>query len=162
MNTIKWVTLILIFSKLMGCIDSNAIRIDKDILNGWDIENSIKFEINDTIDFSSNIFFHVRNNDEYPFSNIFLISSLKSKQKIYETDTLEYVMADSKGEWLGEGFSRVKESKLLWKRNWKPNFLPPYIFEIKQANRKIKQLKQTKSYMGFYPLAYQLRRYQND
>ena len=100
MNTIKWVTLILIFSKLMGCIDSNAIRIDKDILNGWDIENSIKFEINDTIDFSSNIFFHVRNNDEYPFSNIFLISSLKSKQKIYETDTLEYVMADSKGEWL--------------------------------------------------------------
>ena len=148
MNTIKWVTLILIFSKLMGCIDSNAIRIDKDILNGWDIENSIKFEINDTIDFPSNIFFHVRNNDEYPFSNIFLISSLKSKQKIYETDTLEYVMADSKGEWLGEGFSRVKESKLLWKRNWKPNFLPPYIFEIKQANRKIGQIKADKKLYG--------------
>ena len=148
MNTIKWVTLILIFSKLMGCIDSNAIRIDKDILNGWDIENSIKFEINDTIDFSSNIFFHVRNYDEYRFSNIFLISSLKSKQKIYETDTLEYVMADSKGEWLGEGFSRVKESKLLWKRNWKPNFLPPYIFEIKQANRKIGQIKADKKLYG--------------
>ena len=148
MNIIKWVTLILIFSKLMGCIDSNAIRIDKDILNGWDIENSIKFEINDTIDFSSNIFFHVRNNDEYPFSNIFLISSLKSNEKIYETDTLEYMMADNKGEWLGEGFSGVKESKLLWKRNWKPNFSPPYIFEIKQANRKVGQIKADKKLYG--------------
>ena len=57
-------------------------------------------------------------------------------------------MADSKGEWLGEGFSRVKESKLLWKRNWEPNFLPPYIFEIKQANRKIGQIKADKKLYG--------------
>ena len=148
MNIIKWVTLILIFSNFVACIESNTFRIDNDILNGWDLDKSIKFEIKDTIDFPSNIFFHIRNNNDYPFSNIFLISSLKSNEKIYETDTLEYMMADNKGEWLGEGFSGVKESKLLWKRNWKPNFSPPYIFEIKQANRKVGQIKADKKLYG--------------
>ena len=148
MNIIKWVTLIPIFSNFVACFESNTFRIDNDILNGWDLDKSIKFEIKDTIDFPSNIFFHIRNNNDYPFSNIFLISSLKSNDKIYETDTLEYMMADNKGEWLGEGFSGVKESKLLWKRNWKPNFLPPYIFEIKQANRKVGQIKADKKLYG--------------
>ena len=42
-------------------------------------------------------------------------------------------MANNKGEWLGKGFSVIKESKLSWKRNWKPNYPPPYFFEIKQG-----------------------------
>ena len=118
MNTMKWVMSILIFCILTSCVDSNVIRFDKEILNGWDLEESIKFEISDTIDFSSNVFFYLRNNNDYPFSNIFLIASLKSNQKVYETDTLEYMMADNKGKWLGKGYSDIKESKLLWKRNW--------------------------------------------
>ena len=118
MKTVKCAISILIFYLSMSCGDSNTMRIDKEILNDWDLEESIKFEISDTIDFSSNIFFYLRNNNDYPFSNIFLIASLKSNQKIYETDTLEYMMADNKGEWLGKGFSDIKESKLLWKRNW--------------------------------------------
>ena len=96
MNTVKCAISILIFYLSSSCGDSNAIRIDKEILNGWDLEESIKFEISDTIDFSSNIFFYLRNNNDYPFSNIFLIASLKSNQKVYETDTLEYMMADNK------------------------------------------------------------------
>ena len=77
MNAMKCAISILIFYLSSSCGDSNVIRIDKEILNGWDIEESIKFEIGDTIDFSSNIFFYLRNNNDYPFSNIFLIASLK-------------------------------------------------------------------------------------
>ena len=112
MNTMKWIISILTFCFLLSCVDRNTVRIDKEILNGWNLEEPIKFEITDTIDFSSNIFFYVRNNNDYPFSNIFLIASLKSNKKVYETDTLEYVMANNKGEWLGKGFSSIKESKL--------------------------------------------------
>ena len=153
MNTMKCAISILIFYLSSSCGDSNVIRIDKEILNGWDLEESIKFEISDTIDFSSNIFFYLRNNNEYPFSNIFLIASLKSNQKVYETDTLEYMMADSKGEWLQDSLGL--KSKLR-ERNWN-QILPPYIFEIKQANRKIGQIKADKKLYGIYPLAYQLK-----
>ena len=78
MSIMKWVIPVLISSILTSCIGSNVIRFDKEILNGWDLEESIKFEISDTINFSSNISFHVRNDNDYPFSNIFLIASLKS------------------------------------------------------------------------------------
>jgi len=162
MNTSKCGIWILILYLSSSCADSNAIRIDKEILNGWDLEESIKFEITDTIDFSSNIFFYLRNNKDYPFSNIFLIASLKSTKKIYKTDTLEYLMADEKGQWLGTGFSDVKESKLLWKKNWKPLFPPPYIFEIKQANRKIGLIKGDKNLFGILSLGLSIEKISNE
>ena len=162
MNKIKLVISSLIFCNLISCIENNSIRIDKDILNGWDIEESMKFEIKDTIDFPSNIFFHIRNNNDYPFSNIFLIASVKSNQNIYEIDTLEYMMANNKGEWLGEGFSMIKESKLSWKRSWKPNFTPPYFFEIKQANRKIGQIKGDKKLVGILTFGLSIEKMLNE
>ena len=162
MNTMKWIISILTFCFLLSCVDRNTVRIDKEILNGWNLEEPIKFEITDTIDFSSNIFFYVRNNNDYPFSNIFLIASLKSNKKVYETDTLEYVMANNKGEWLGKGFSSIKESKLSWKRNWKTFFSPPYIFEIKQANRKIGQIKGDKNLFGILSLGLSIEKISNE
>ena len=148
MNKFQHYIWIQILFNFFSCTDQIGLRIDKEILNGWDLEEPIKFEISDTIDSSSNIFFYIRNNNEYPFSNIFLIARIKSNQKIYETDTLEYMMANNMGEWLGKGFSGIKESKLSWKKTWKPNFPPPYIFEIKQANRKIGQIKGDKKLFG--------------
>ena len=162
MNKIMWVIPLLIFCNLISCVENNSIRIDKDILNGWDIEESMKFEIKDTIEFPSNIFFHIRNNNDYPFSNIFLIASVKSNQNIYEIDTLEYMMANNKGEWLGEGFSMIKESKLSWKRSWKPNFTPPYFFEIKQANRKIGQIKGDKKLVGILTFGLSIEKMLNE
>ena len=162
MSIMKWVIPVLISSILTSCIGSNVIRFDKEILNGWDLEESIKFEISDTINFSSNISFHVRNDNDYPFSNIFLIASLKSNQKVYETDTLEYMMANNKGEWLGKGFSSIKESKLSWKRNWKPSFPPPYIFQIKQANRKIGQIKGDKNLFGILSFGLSIEKISNE
>ena len=162
MNIIHLTVLILTISISLSCSNSNSLRIDKDIINGWDIQEPIKFEINDSIDFYSNIFFYIRNNNDYLFSNIFLIATLKSNQKIYQTDTLEYMMANNKGEWLGKGFSGIKESKLSWKREWKPNFAPPYIFEIKQANRKIGQIKGDKKLFGIVSFGLSIERISNE
>ena len=156
------VILTLLFINMISCVENNSIRIDHDILNGWGLEESIAFEIKDTIDFPSDIFFYIRNNNDYPFSNIFLISSIKSNKKVFEVDTLEYMMADINGDWLGKGFSSIKESKLTWKRNWKPNFSPPYIFEVKQANRKIGQIKGDKKLFGILSLGLSIEKISNE
>ena len=73
MNIRKWSVLIFMFYNFINCVDQNIIRIDKDILNGWDIRESIRIDIMDTVNYPSNIYFHVRNNNDYPFSNIFLL-----------------------------------------------------------------------------------------
>ena len=64
-----------------------------------------------------NIFLRLRNNNNYQYSNIFLIVSLTAGEEQITNDTLEYSMASPDGKWLGEGFSEVKESKLWWKES---------------------------------------------
>ena len=64
-----------------------------------------------------NIFLRLRNNNNYQYSNIFLIVSLTAGEEQITNDTLEYLMASPDGKWLGEGFSEVKESKLWWKES---------------------------------------------
>ena len=64
-----------------------------------------------------NIFLRLRNNNNYQYSNIFLIVSLTAGEEQITNDTLEYLMASPDGKWLGEGFSEVKESKLWWKKS---------------------------------------------
>ena len=60
----------------------------------------------------------MRNDKRYIFSNIFLIATIKEGDKTLSCDTLEYAMADPKGEWLGAGFLELKESKLWWKEDF--------------------------------------------
>ena len=57
----------------------------------------------------------LRNDNTYPFANIFLIASLTAGGELVTQDTLEYAMAAPDGKWLGTGFTEVKESKLWWK-----------------------------------------------
>lgn len=64
-----------------------------------------------------NIFLRLRNNNNYQYSNIFLIVSLTAGEEQIINDTLEYLMASPEGKWLGEGFLDVKESKLWWKES---------------------------------------------
>ena len=64
-----------------------------------------------------NIFLRLRNNNNYQYSNIFLIVSLTAGEEQITNDTLEYLMASPEGKWLGEGFLDVKESKLWFREN---------------------------------------------
>ena len=62
-----------------------------------------------------NLFIHLRNDNNYPYSNIFLIASVQAGNHLIFKDTLEYAMANPDGSWIGKGFTEVKDSKLWWK-----------------------------------------------
>ena len=85
---------------------------------------------------SYNLFLNIRNNNDYEFSNLFLIVGLKTPDGNKTIDTLEYEMTTPRGEWLGTGFSDIKENK-LW---FKEQFLFPkngeFTLSIEHAIRK--------------------------
>jgi gliding motility-associated lipoprotein GldH len=82
-----------------------------------------------------NLYLNLRDNNDYPYNNIFLIVSLQQPNKKTMVDTLEYQMADPEGNLLGDGFTDVKESKLIYKEGFR--FMPgPYKVSIKQAVRQ--------------------------
>ena len=94
-----------------------------------------------------NIFLRLRNNNNYQYSNIFLIVSLTAGEEQITNDTLEYLMASPDGKWLGKGFTEVKESKLWWKENVIFPDERPIKINISQAvrsngiNKGVKELK---------------------
>ena len=84
---------------------------------------------------SYNLFVNLRTNNKYPFSNLFLIVALEQPDGMTKVDTLEYLMADTDGSMLGNGFSDIKESKLYYKEKVKFN-TGKYKVQIKQAVRE--------------------------
>lgn len=105
--------------------------------SGWHKNHSVTFryEATDTIS-KHNLYILLRNDNEYPFSNIFLITKMQMPNNQVVVDTLEYEMATPEGKWLGNGVS-VKESKLWYKENVTFPVQGVYIFSVEQADRVI-------------------------
>jgi gliding motility-associated lipoprotein GldH len=61
------------------------------------------------------MFINLRNNNDYNYSNLFLIVETNFPNGKGYRDTLEYMMTKPSGEFLGTGFSDLKENK-LWYR----------------------------------------------
>jgi gliding motility-associated lipoprotein GldH len=114
---IRYILLVNLITINFGCIPEKGYTFYKSVSNEGLGLNPLIFKVPEGIVNSSkkNIFLRLRNNNEYPYSNIFLLASLRSgEDKIYD-DTLEYAMASADGTWLGSGFNEIKESKLWWK-----------------------------------------------
>lgn len=76
---------------------------------------SFEFSITDTLN-RYDILIHIRNNKDYDFSNIFLVSTLdfpESERSI--VDTLEYEITDVEGNWLGQSQGTVVENVLFFR-----------------------------------------------
>ena len=110
--------MILFLSITSSCEDSKLQMEFKNFNESWSSEEKVVFNINPISKQDVNLFIYIRNDYRYPFSNLFLIASLREDNNILTRDTLEFEMADTKGNWLGSGFMELKESKLWWKEKF--------------------------------------------
>ncbi|MBC7493703.1 MAG: gliding motility lipoprotein GldH, partial [Flavobacterium sp.] len=67
---------------------------------------------------------------------IFFIESLQQPNKQIKVDTIEFEMANPDGSLMGEGFSDIKESKLIYKLNESFKLKGQYKLKIQQAVRE--------------------------
>ncbi|SDR93746.1 gliding motility lipoprotein GldH [Christiangramia echinicola] len=126
-------SVIIVFS---SC-DRERVFDEYESLKGWNKDSIVTFEFND-LDSSRvyDLFINVRNNNDYNYSNLFLITEISFPQGKVISDTLEYEMTKPNGEWLGSGFGDVKESKLWYKENVRFEEPGKYEVTIQQAMRK--------------------------
>ena len=120
MNRIKEFVILLVISLLFtNCEQKKGYSAYQSIGEEGLGTSPIIFEIPENVldTLRKNIFLRLRNNNNYQYSNIFLIVSLTAGEEQITNDTLEYLMASPEGKWLGEGFLEVKESKLWWKES---------------------------------------------
>ncbi|MAD97769.1 MAG: gliding motility lipoprotein GldH [Flavobacteriaceae bacterium] len=131
---------------LFESCDSSIEFIDfKSVSNTtWTTEDTISFTfpIKDTIT-PKNLFLHIRNNNDYEFNNLFVVTKLKFPNNQVIIDTLQYEMADKNGKLLGDGLSSIKESKLFYKENKVFPVSGDYTVSVYQAMRKQGEIAST-------------------
>lgn len=127
----------LIVPLLLSCNQTNEVYMH-DVGGNWAKKNQqvFTFDVKDVQE-PKNIIFVVRNNNQYPYSNIRLFCNLlRERQKSGTTDTLNYLMAKPNGEWLGNGFGETKEIHFQYKNQYRFSTPGKYTIKISQAMRK--------------------------
>ncbi len=117
----KYFLIFFVLLTVMGCAPNNEEVQMKEVNNHWEQNQKLSF-IFDVKDAQQpkNIIFIVRNNNQYPYNNLFLISSYKAeKAKSSKIDTLNYLLAKPSGEWIGTGFGETKEALFLYQSQFK-------------------------------------------
>ena len=128
---------ILILSSLFSCDKTRVFDDYKSVGTAWNRDSIVKFDLPKLDPIKKyNVFVNLRNNDNYPFNNIFLLVSLENPDGLTKVDTLEYAMANPDGTLLGDGFSDTKESKLFYKENLNFDKKGKYKIRIQQAIRQ--------------------------
>lgn len=135
----NFIGLMLIVLLFVSCDKKQFFSEYKELDGTWKKSDTLRFtfEQNDTIN-PYHLFLNVRNNNDYPFNNMYLIVSLKEPgvKPTIKVDTLEYQMANPDGTLMGEGFSDIKESKLWYLENYVFNRIGKYNVEVVQAVRE--------------------------
>ena len=121
-----------------SCDEKRVFDEYKSFDGAWNKDSivSFDFEQQDTTRLY-NMFINIRSNNDYPYSNIFLIVEMQQPDTDFTiVDTLEYQMAYPDGTLMGEGFTDVKESKLWYREQVKFPTQGAYKVNIQQAVRE--------------------------
>ncbi|NER17981.1 gliding motility lipoprotein GldH [Spongiivirga citrea] len=133
----KYCCIALLIILCLSCNDQASFSDYQSINGEWDKNERINFTFQPEDTLSKNqLYLHVRNNNEYEFSNLYLIATLSAPDGLVQTDTLQYEMAKADGTWLGTGFTDVKENKLWYKQDYVFKNSGEYLLEVGHAMRK--------------------------
>jgi gliding motility-associated lipoprotein GldH len=142
---------------LASCDKNRVFDSYETLPNEWHRDSMVSFELKapDTIQ-EYNLFINLRNNSDYEYSNLYLITELNFPNGRVLSDTLQYEMAKPSGEWLGTGFGEVKESKLWYKEDFRFSEAGEYIVTIQQAMRERDSTQGIKNLKGITEIGFRI------
>jgi gliding motility-associated lipoprotein GldH len=149
--------ILLITSFFVFSCESNIEYIQyNSIENQWDkdsIQNFV-FELADTKKY--NTYINLRINKDYPFSNIFLITTLMDSLSVLSKDTLNFKIADKSGKFLGKKRVNIIENSLIHKEKIELEKNKKYSVSIEHAMRVINKVSGLKSLDGVVDVGYKI------
>jgi gliding motility-associated lipoprotein GldH len=138
MRVVKAILFLGILTGLTSC-SKNVVytqyqQIDEN--TGWAKSNLLKFdfEAKDTNQLYD-VYINVRNTETYPFRNLFMFLHTTYPNGTKITDTVECILADDRGKWLGSGMGNLFDNTILFKKNARFHQLGKYNFAFEQAMR---------------------------
>lgn len=124
-------------SFFMSCDSSRLYEKNLEIPEGiWEQANILKFDVE--IPDSSrkfNFYINMRNDESYPYSNLYLFLTTRFPDQKVSRDTLELLLADENGNWFGKGAGDRKFNQILLRKSMKFPKAGTYSFELEQGMR---------------------------
>ena len=114
--------------------------------NGWHADSSLVFAFEHFEEPQTfELVVHLRHDQSYPFSNLYLFRQVKREGIRVFSDTVEVSMADVYGEWNGKGVGSIKQLDIPYRKQYlRIDGQGLYTFEFQHGMRET-QLKGLKS-----------------
>ncbi|SDS40203.1 gliding motility lipoprotein GldH [Gramella sp. MAR_2010_147] len=162
MRSVFSVSSLILTIVLFSSCDKNRVFDEYESIQGWHKDSLVNFELKNIDSLKTyNLFINIRNNNDYQYSNLFLITEIKFPQGKVISDTLEYDMSKPNGEWLGTGFGDVKENKLWYKENVRFEESGRYEVSIQQAMRKNGEVNGIQELQGITDVGFRIEKRDN-
>lgn len=153
--------IIFAFLLLFFSCDSNIEFINYNSVNGSWHKDSIQdfsFELNHLQEEEYKTYINLRINNDYKFSNIFLIVVLSDSLNIITKDTLNFKLADKSGIFLGDKRINLIENSLLHKEKISLENNMKYYVSIEHAMRIINKVGGLEYLNGVVDVGYKVEK----
>lgn len=158
----KFFLVLFIVTTLISCDDKQVFDAYQNVSGAWEMNEKINFTLPELDTAKTyNLFINIRNTNDYKYSNLFLISEMQFPNGKVITDTLEYRFATPDGQWLGTGFSDLKENKLWYKEKVKFKEKGNYTITLQHAMRKNGEVDGVSSLEGITDVGFRIENTQN-
>lgn len=103
---------------------------------GWNVRKPIEFEVDvmDTLT-PNNFYLNVRHAEGYPYANLFVFMNTRFPNGKIARDTLEVILQDKNGDWIGSGLGDIYDNQIPFKKGLRFPLKGKYTFTIEQAMR---------------------------
>ncbi|MBR3565069.1 MAG: gliding motility lipoprotein GldH [Paludibacteraceae bacterium] len=134
---IKYISLSVIAVAMLSCSQKIAYSQYQTIADSrWNDSDTLVYHVNiDDTTTAYDVIIDVRHTINYQYQNLWLFVN---------SDTIDFYLANSRGEWLGNGVGELREMPVLYKSNMRFDSCGVYDYKIVQAmrNKELKGIKE--------------------
>ena len=133
----KFLCFLLVMFIFISCNSNVVYEESVSVANPtWNSANGVKFEVlieDTTLDYQTNIL--IRNSGDYAYQNLWLFVTEIAPDNTCSKDTLQYILADEFGRWLGSGVGSLYTNLCYYKESAHYSQKGKYTYIIEQAMR---------------------------
>lgn len=121
---------------LLSCANDDEVFMENDFQSGWHTDSlaTFIFHPTDTVSlFSTQI--NLRHTEKYPYQNLIVFVHFSTPMGETTTDTINCMLADNFGKWIGKNTGDVLDFSVLYKDSVQFNTSGDYKISVEQAMR---------------------------
>jgi len=138
MTRLRYLQILFFFLILQACdpemVYDHFVTMDNGMWT-WSDVGEFQIPVSDTVSLH-NIYIQVRHSVDYPMSNLYMFVVLKGPSGQFARDTVDLQLAAPDGRWFGKGIGRLRELRLLYRKQVRFSEPGTYTIYLEQAMRK--------------------------